>query len=101
MEWLTQEAQWSVLTSRNVTLTSPLVDTEGFPIAGLDIAAVRTARHQIHVLTNDRLKIDAELKKLLECALAGNGAQRGSAGPTHTVPTVSYTHLTLPTNREV
>ncbi|KAI3626262.1 hypothetical protein CBS9595_001623 [Malassezia furfur] len=50
-------------------MTSPLVDADGFPLPGLDIAAIRTARQQIRMLTNDRQKIDAQLKTLLECAL--------------------------------
>ena len=66
------------LKQRNVTMTSPLVDADGFPLPGLDIAAVRTARQQIRMLTNDRQKIDAQLKALLECAL-GQKSSTGTA----------------------
>lgn len=55
-------------------MTSPLIDAEGFPLSGLDITAVRTARQQIRMLTNDRQTIDAQLKFLLEHALAKNAS---------------------------
>ena len=77
----------AVLKQRNVTMTSPLVDADGFPLPGLDIAAVRTARQQIRMLTNDRQKIDAQLKALLECALGQKPSTGTTSAAGDTVPT--------------
>ena len=37
----------------NLGLTSPLVDKEGFPLAGVDIYGVRTMRNKLVYLKND------------------------------------------------
>lgn len=47
------EAQLSVLQSNSVTMDTPLVDSEGFPLADVDIWAVRHARVRIIELRND------------------------------------------------
>lgn len=47
------EAQLSVLQSNSMTMDTPLVDSEGFPLADVDIWAVRHARVRIIELRND------------------------------------------------
>ncbi|KAI8994136.1 hypothetical protein BD414DRAFT_457638 [Trametes punicea] len=47
------EAQFSILQSNSVTMDTPLVDSEGFPRADIDIWAVRHARVRIIELRND------------------------------------------------
>ncbi|CAO1619492.1 unnamed protein product [Jaminaea pallidilutea] len=65
---LNEHAQ--VLQREGVSLTSPLVDGQGFPLNTVDIPTVRESRAKIHALQNDRKEIDQELNKLLEVALA-------------------------------
>lgn len=64
------EAHANVLKSNNATMTSRLVDAGGFPIASIDIVAVRTARARLIALRNDREDIEQQLRQLLEIALA-------------------------------
>lgn len=59
-----------VLRAQNVTMSSPLVDAEGFPISTIDTFAVRTARARIITLRNDRMAIEDRLRALLDVALA-------------------------------
>lgn len=47
------EAQFSILQSNAVTMESPLVDSDGFPRADIDVWAVRHARVRIIELRND------------------------------------------------
>ena len=47
------EAQLSILQSNAVTIDTPLVDSEGFPRADIDVWAVRHARVRIIELRND------------------------------------------------
>ncbi|KAI0333647.1 hypothetical protein GY45DRAFT_1244172 [Cubamyces sp. BRFM 1775] len=47
------EAQFSILQSNSVNMDTPLVDSEGFPRADIDIWAVRHARVRIIELRND------------------------------------------------
>jgi 26S proteasome non-ATPase regulatory subunit 9 len=50
-------------------MLSPLVDPEGFPRADIDVAGVRTARHQINCLRNDLKAVMGEMSTLLERGL--------------------------------
>lgn len=50
-------------------MSSPLVDPEGFPRADIDVAGVRTARHQINCLRNDLKAVMGEMSALLERGL--------------------------------
>ena len=70
-----------VLSQQQATMTSPLVDSQGFPIATTDIVAVRSARARIIALRNDRKALDEKIRDLLEVALArrNNGAAGGDA----------------------
>lgn len=70
-----------VLSEQQATMTSPLVDSQGFPIATTDIVAVRSARARIIALRNDRKALDEKIRDLLEVALArrNSGAAGGDA----------------------
>ncbi|WFD24355.1 hypothetical protein MEQU1_003054 [Malassezia equina] len=59
----------AVLQQNQVTMTSHLLDAEGFPRADLDIPTIRQARSHIQRLRNDRREIDAQLAILLTHAL--------------------------------
>ena len=51
-------------------MTSPLIDSQGFPLASLDIPSIREARSKIIALQNDRSAIDRQLNDLLHVVLA-------------------------------
>ncbi|XP_069121598.1 26S proteasome non-ATPase regulatory subunit 9-like [Argopecten irradians] len=50
---------------QGVGLKEPLVDTEGFPRADIDVYSVRHARHQIICLQNDHKAVMAEIEEEL------------------------------------
>ncbi|WFC98479.1 putative 26S proteasome regulatory subunit [Malassezia yamatoensis] len=75
-------AQNEVLELNKATMTSPLVDAEGFPLAGVDLGGIRKARQQIRMLVHDRQQVDAQLKSLLEHALAKKPASSASSEST-------------------
>ncbi|KAK0520371.1 putative 26S proteasome regulatory subunit, partial [Tilletia horrida] len=52
----------------NATLTSPLVDDEGFPRADIDIYAIRIARNRIAHLRNDRLAVTEQMAEAMRQA---------------------------------
>ena len=58
--------QLSILRENNCDMTSPLVDSEGFPRADLDIYAIRSARARIVVLRNDLKYTMDEIEKALQ-----------------------------------
>jgi len=60
------DAQFSILASNQSTLQSPLIDSEGFPRADIDIYAVRHARVRIIELRNDLNAVMDEIGKALE-----------------------------------
>lgn len=69
------------LTTQNATMNSPLVDSDGFPLANIDIVAVRTARARIIALRNDRNAVEAQMRDLVNVALARPaGMSNGVAG---------------------
>ncbi|KAL2917351.1 putative 26S proteasome regulatory subunit [Polyrhizophydium stewartii] len=55
----------NVLASHNMGMSEPLVDSEGFPIAGVDIYAVRHARVAIIRLQNDHKALTQEMAEAL------------------------------------
>ena len=65
----------------HATMTSPLTDAEGFPLASLDIPAICAARKRIHELLNDRRAMDEQMAQWLEVAMreAPTGTQRDQA----------------------
>ena len=64
------QAQYDILLSHNSTMSTPLVDTEGFPRADIDIWAIRHARVRIIELQNDITAIVERIKGALEEAAA-------------------------------
>lgn len=60
------ETQLSILKSNNSDTSSRLVDREGFPLADVDIWAVRTARVRIIELRNDLKAVMDAIGKALE-----------------------------------
>lgn len=68
-----------VLQEQGATMTSPLVDSQGFPVATTDIVAVRTARSRINALRNDREAIEARMRMAVEAALARKEAGSSAA----------------------
>jgi len=60
------ETHLSILKVNNVTMSTPLVDPEGFPRADIDIYAVRNARVRIIELRNDLDAVMKAISKALE-----------------------------------
>lgn len=58
--------QLSILRENNCDMTIPLVDSEGFPRADLDIYAIRSARTRIVELRNDLKYTMGEIEKALQ-----------------------------------
>lgn len=65
--------QREILESNHVTMTTELVDVQGFPRADLDIPTIRAARNRIHTLLNDRFYINEQIEKVLPAALRSDG----------------------------
>jgi 26S proteasome non-ATPase regulatory subunit 9 len=60
------DAQRTILTANNSTLSTPLVDADGFPRADIDVWAVRHARVRIIELRNDLQAVMDEIGKALQ-----------------------------------
>jgi 26S proteasome regulatory subunit N4 len=82
------EAHMSVLKANSMTLNSPLVDNEGFPLSNVDIYAVRGARVRIIELRNDLKTVTDDIAKALEkvydpsvMAAASNALSESEAHP--------------------
>ncbi|KLO13000.1 hypothetical protein SCHPADRAFT_915414 [Schizopora paradoxa] len=60
------DAQLSVLKSQSCTMSTPLVDAQGFPRADIDVYAVRQARVRIIELRNDLVDVTDKIKLALE-----------------------------------
>ncbi|WFD28334.1 putative 26S proteasome regulatory subunit [Malassezia nana] len=69
----------AVLEQNQATMTSDLLDNEGFPRAELDIPTIREARHRIQRLRNDRREVDSRLAMLLTHALPPSSVPRQEA----------------------
>jgi 26S proteasome non-ATPase regulatory subunit 9 len=54
-----------VLKKNNIGMTEPLVDSEGFPLATVDVVSVRKSRVKIIELRNDYEKITNEMSSVL------------------------------------
>ena len=61
--------QLSILSANNCTMTSPLVDADGFPRSDIDVWAVRHARVRIIELRNDLERVRGELGRGTPAAL--------------------------------
>ena len=66
---LIQAHYHAVLEQNQATMSSDLLDAEGFPRADLDIPTIRQARNQVQRLRNDRREADEQLAALLTQAL--------------------------------
>ena len=74
------EAQFSILQSNSVNMDTPLVDSEGFPRADIDVWAVRHARVRIIELRNDhKALMDKIMLALQEVYDPGQQSQDASA----------------------
>lgn len=60
------DSQFAILKANNSTLQTPLVDSQGFPRADIDVYAVRHARVRIIELRNDLRAVIDELAVALE-----------------------------------
>ncbi|KAK0556289.1 putative 26S proteasome regulatory subunit [Tilletia horrida] len=89
-------ALMDVLRSHNATLTSPLVDAEGFPRADIDIHAIRIARNRIAHLRNDRVAVTEQMAQAMRDAFLeppGGGDRRNLVnGHSSTSSTTSSGH---------
>ncbi|WFD31312.1 putative 26S proteasome regulatory subunit [Malassezia sp. CBS 17886] len=77
-------AQYEALEQCGATMTSALLDPHGFPLAGIDIAAIRAARHRIHCLARDRAQVTEQIAALLTQAIPGGA--RGDAATANGAP---------------
>lgn len=60
------DAQFSILKTNNIDMTTPLVDREGFPRADVDLYAIRHARKRINELRNDYKAVMSEIETALQ-----------------------------------
>ncbi|PWN53083.1 hypothetical protein IE53DRAFT_217005 [Violaceomyces palustris] len=67
--------QMQILKANNATLTSPLLDPQGFPLAELDLPTIRSARSKIIMLRNDNNQLRQQIALLLESALSASQSQ--------------------------
>ena len=72
------QAQYDILKSHDSTMSTPLVDAEGFPRSDIDIWAVRHARVRVIELRNDITALLERIKAALEEA-AAEDASAGAA----------------------
>ncbi|CUA68788.1 26S proteasome non-ATPase regulatory subunit 9 [Rhizoctonia solani] len=59
------QAHISILSSHGATMSTTLVDAQGFPRADIDIVAVRTARVRVIELRNDRARLTDAIAQAL------------------------------------
>lgn len=87
--------QLSILRENDCDMTTPLVDSEGFPRADLDIYAIRSARARIVVLRNDLKytmdEIEKALQKVYDPSLAPPAASLAPPAPVD-APSTPNTH---------
>lgn len=80
------QSNLSVLQDQEATMSSPLIDSQGFPLATTDVVAVRIARSRIIALKNDRGALESKMRDLLEIALAKNEAQVAATPSSSSIP---------------
>lgn len=84
--------QHEILKANNSTMDSPLVDPEGFPIASIDVYAVRYARVEIIRLLNDRKELEKQILAELEATHENEGKEENHpAQPKEEYPIVHRT----------
>ena len=69
------------LKSHHVTMSTELLDSEGFPRSDLDIPTIRASRQQIRMLLHDRELVNERIEQLLPLALKCNEAHASSPSP--------------------
>lgn len=62
--------QRDILEANNVTMSTNVLDAQGFPRSDLDIPTIRAARSQIRSLLHDRELVNTNLEALLPSALS-------------------------------
>ncbi|SCZ88265.1 BZ3500_MvSof-1268-A1-R1_Chr10-2g02899 [Microbotryum saponariae] len=84
----------SVLVANECDMTTPLVDSQGFPRADIDVAGVRTARANIIMLRNDLSHLQIQIEQLVLRELPRlHDSESTSAGAIDIVPaTPSRSH---------
>ncbi|KAF7669891.1 hypothetical protein LDENG_00100610 [Lucifuga dentata] len=70
------KAYYEVLEDQGVGVEGPLVDSEGYPRADVNIYQIRTARHNISCLQNDHKAIMVEVEEALHKLHAREKAKR-------------------------
>ena len=60
------ETHYSILKSHDCTMSTPLLDSKGFPRGDIDIYAIRLSRVRIIELQNDMTKVMDDIKAALE-----------------------------------
>lgn len=75
------DSQFSVLSANTSTMSSPLLDSEGFPRADIDVYAVRHARVRIIQLRNDLKEVMDQIAKALEGVYQRREGANDESGP--------------------
>lgn len=83
------DTQFAILSSHSSTMNSPLVDSDGFPRADIDVYAVRHARVRIIELRNDINAVMDDIAKALQ-SVHSNSASSSPSGPS--VNSISSSH---------
>uniref|UniRef100_A0A915LW35 Nas2 N-terminal domain-containing protein n=1 Tax=Meloidogyne javanica TaxID=6303 RepID=A0A915LW35_MELJA len=68
-----------ILKENNIGMNEPLVDDQDFPLSGIDIYAVTSARGNIRRLQNDRTEKMAEIDRII-VAIHNQTSQNGNSG---------------------
>ncbi|GAA6014351.1 hypothetical protein JCM10207_005429 [Rhodosporidiobolus poonsookiae] len=71
------DVYFSVLSSNQCNMTTPLVDREGFPRSDIDVAGVRTARVNILRLRNDLRAVMDDMGELVQRGLPNVPGEAG------------------------
>lgn len=83
------EAQHQILSANASTLTTPLVDHDGFPRDDIDVWAVRTARVRIIELRNDYTAVVDEIGTALQDVYSHNAPSAEDSETDSNVPPLS------------
>lgn len=72
----------NILFANSINMREPLVDQDGYPRTDIDVAAVRTARHQIICLQNDLQALEDEIRDRIHEFHAEERGLRNTNGTT-------------------
>ena len=87
--------QRDILEANNVTMSTNVLDAQGFPRSDLDIPTIRTARNQIRSLLHDRELVNANLEALLPSALSQGVSMSANTSP------ISNSETQTPQNQQL